>query len=79
MTQHQVLLNRFPSQVEVPVFHAQIISAIGVVFDGKRRSFTRVEDVQCRDFDFNITRAHLSILGLTNEHFSGHLDNEFSS
>ena len=79
MTQHQILLNRFPSQVEVTVFHPQIVSAIGVIFDGERRRFTRVEDFQFSGVDFNITRAHLSILGLTNEHFTGHLDNEFSS
>ena len=34
-SEDDVVLDRSPSQVEVPVFHAEVIASIGVVFNGK--------------------------------------------
>ena len=79
VTQHQRVLQRIAAQVQVPVFHADILSAVALVFDGEGRGDALVEDVDGVHLDFDVARIHLRVLALALQDFAGSLDDEFPS
>ena len=79
VTQHQRVLQRIAAQVQVPVFHADILSAVALVFDGEGRGDALVEDVDGVHLDFDVARIHLRVLALALQDFAGSLDDKFPS
>ena len=65
MTQLQILANRRTAQIEIAILHANIITAISIIFDSERRSLTLREHIQLLYQDFNITSIHFRILALS--------------
>ena len=68
MTQFQVLAHSRTAQVQITVFHTQVIPAVGIVLDGKRRSLCRIQHGQPFHCDFHLTRRQVGILAGTFVH-----------
>ena len=65
MAQLQILSNTGTAQVEVAILHTNIVTTIGIVFNGEGRRLTLAQHIQLRNQNLDITRIHLGILGLT--------------
>ena len=76
VAEQEVALNRTTAQVEVTVLHPQIVPTVGVVFDGKRRRVSRIEDGQAGDFDFDFTGWNLLVFGFAFTHGAYSLDHK---
>ena len=77
VAEHEVALDGLAAQVEVAELHPQVIAAIGVVFDGKRRGLAGIQDVELGDFDFDVPGGHLGVFGFADFDKTGRLDDEF--
>ena len=73
MTEFQVFTHSGTAQIQVTVFHTQIISTIGIVFDGKRRSLRGIQDIQFGHDDFNVTGRKIAVLAGTFAHLDDKL------
>ena len=79
VAEHEVALYGLAAQVEVTELHPQIVAAIGIVFDGKRRGLAGIQDVELGDFDFDVPGGHLGVFGFTDFDESGRLNDEFAA
>ncbi len=77
VAEHEVALYGLAAQVEVAELHAQVVAAIGFVFDGKRRSLAGIQDVELGDFDFDVPGGHLGVFGFADFDKTGSLDDKF--
>ena len=46
MTQFEILAHGIAAQVEIAVFHANVVAAVGIVLDGERGSDTLAQHIQ---------------------------------
>ena len=72
-------LERGTAEVEVTVFRAEVLTAVGSLLDGERRGDGLVEDVDGLHLDLHVAGGHLRVLAFAFEDFAGHLDHEFTS
>ena len=79
MAQFQVFAHGAASQVEIAVFHAQLITTVCFVLDGERRSDTLAEHIQLRNKYLDVTCRHLWVFALPLAHESSHLYAIFTS
>ena len=75
----QGALERSPAEVQVTVFHAEVLAAVGFFLDGEGRGDALVQDIDGRYFDLDVAGGHLGVLGLAFHHFAGGLDHEFAA
>ena len=79
MAQFQVFPHAWSSQVKIAVFHANIVTAIGVIFDGKRRSGTLAEHIEfCNEY-LDVASGQIGILALPFAHFTLNLHTVFTA
>ena len=74
VAQLQVLAHSRAAQVEITIFHANIVTAIGVVLDSKRRSLALRKHIKLFYQDFDIASIHLRILALSLAYHTLNLD-----
>ena len=67
------------AQVEVAVFHAQVVAAVGMFLNGEGRHFGGIEDKELRDEDFDVAGGQFAVFGEALGHGAGHLDDIFAS
>ena len=79
MTQDHVAQQRCAAQIEVTVFHAQVVAAVRDLFDGERRNVRAVEDRQCVGRDLDLSGGHLRVFRLAFDDAARHLKDEFAS
>ena len=79
VTEHKRVLERVSSEVEVSVFGSDVITAVAFVFDGERRRYGLVQDIDRTEFDLDFAGIHLGVLALTLDYFAFCLDDEFAS
>ena len=79
VTQFEVLTDCSTTQIQITVFHTNIIAAVGIILDGERRCEALTQDIQFPDQDFNIARRHLGILALTFADLTFYLNTELTS
>ena len=65
VTQHKVLFQRIAAQIEVAVLHPQVIAAVRLILDGKRRRGSRIEHVEGLQTYLHVARIHPGIPALT--------------
>ena len=58
----EVLAHRVAADVEVAVFHAQVVAAVALVLDGEGGRLGLVEDIQLRDLNLDLSRGNLRVL-----------------
>ncbi len=79
VAQLQVLAHGRASQVEIAIFHAYVVAAIGVVLDGERRSLALREHIQFLHQDFDVASIHLRILALSLTYCTFYLNTIFTT
>ena len=67
------------TQIEITVFHAQIVAAISVFFDGEGGDFTGVEYGEFVDDDLDVAGVHFVVLGVALIHVALYLNHEFAA
>ena len=61
MTELQTFPYRIPTQIQVPVFHSQLVTAICVIFNGEWRKFSGIKHTQLRYFYFDFAGCYFII------------------
>ena len=79
VAQQQIVADAAAAQVEVAVFHADVIAAVGVVFDGEGRHFGRVEHREPADGYFDVAGGELGVLAGALNHFAVDLNHIFAA
>ena len=65
MAQFQILTNGITTQVQVTVFHTQVVAAIRFIFDRERRSYGSIQYIQFRNNQFDIPCRNIFVLAGT--------------
>ena len=78
VAEFHVAAHRIAAQVEVAVLHAQLISPIGFIFDGKRRRLGGIEHFEFIDDDFDFAGWNLQVLAFAFTHQTAHFHHEFA-
>ena len=79
VTQDHVALQGRTAQVEVAVFHTQVVAAVRVLLDGEWGHFGLVQHHELRGDDFDVARRHLWVLGRTLHHAAFDLKDVFAA
>ena len=79
MAQDQVALQGRTPQVEVAVFHAQVVTAVRDLLDGEGRDLGFVEHRDAAGRDFDVARGHLGVLRLALDDLALDLDDPFAA
>lgn len=77
--QDQRSLQRRPAQVEVAVFHTQVVAAVRLLLDREGRNVRAVEDHERIGRDLDLARGQLGILRLAFDDAARHLQDEFAA
>ncbi len=79
MTQLKVLADSRAAKVQITVAHAEVVTAIGVIFDGEGWGGALVENDKGRGDDLNLTRGDVLVLALALADGAGHLNDVFTA
>ena len=79
MTQFQVLAYGVAAQIQITVFHTQVVPPVRIVFNRERRSHGSIQDIQFRNDDFDLTGRDIRVFAGTFANGSRYLDNIFAS
>ena len=79
MAQDDVVLDWVTAQVEVAVFHADVVAAIADIFDCKRRHFRGCQNLERFDFQLDVASRVFRVFRLAFHHDAFSLDDEFAS
>ena len=74
MAQFKILTHARTTQVQITVFHTQVITSVGLIFNGERRCQCRIEDIECFHINLYLAGRQLGVFRLTLNHFAGHLE-----
>ena len=77
--QLQGLLQGVPAKVEVTVFGAYVLAAVGIVLDGERRSKAGVQHIDAFEPYLYVAGGHLRVLAGALHHLTGGLDDELAA
>ena len=75
---HVALQGRTP-QVEIAVFHAQVVAAVRRLLDGEGRNFGLMEHDDLLGCHLDVARGHLGVLRRTLDDLAGHLNDPFAA
>ncbi|OAV74348.1 hypothetical protein Barb7_02163 [Bacteroidales bacterium Barb7] len=78
VTKFEICPHGIAPQVEVAIFHAQVVAPVRLVLNGKRGSGGSVQYGQFRDNQFNIARREMGILGGTFPDCPRHLNHKLA-
>ena len=70
MTQFQILAHGLTAQVQIAIFHADIVATISIVLNGERRRDALAEHRQTAHQNLNVASRHLGILRLSLTHYA---------
>ena len=79
MTQFQIRAHGITTQIQVTVFHADIIAAVCIILNRKRRSHGSIQNVQFGNDNFNVSCRNVCVLAETFIHCSCDLNDEFTT
>ncbi len=79
MTEFKIATHTTAAQVEITVFHAEVIAAVGIVLNGERRHIRLVEHIKLCGYDLDIARGKIGILALALGHLTGDLHHIFAA
>ena len=79
MSQLKILAYSGTAQIQVTIFHTDIISTIGIVLNSKGRRETFTENRQSIRHNFNIPRRHLRIFALALTHHTFYLNTKLAT
>ncbi|CDB09896.1 putative uncharacterized protein [Bacteroides sp. CAG:633] len=79
VTQLQILADCRTAQVQITVFHTDVVASVGIVFNGEGRSQGGVQYVQLGYNDFNVACRNVGVLAETFVHRTGNLNDIFAS
>ena len=79
VTKHEGILERVSSQIQISVFRSDVITSVALVLDGERRGNRLVQDMDCIEFNLDLTCIHLRVLALTLDNLALYLNDEFTS
>ena len=79
VAQLQVLAHAGTAQVQVAVFHTEVVAAVGIVFDGEGRDFAAVEHTQRAGYDFNFAGGEVRVLVAALGHFADHFHHKLAA
>ena len=79
MAQLEVLAHGIAAQVEIAVFHTDIITAVGIVLDGEGRRDAFAQNIELRRYYLDITSGQVLVLAFALVDGSFHLYAEFTS
>src|SRR5690606_9840357 len=74
VTELQAFPDHISPEVEVAVFHAEVVSAVSIIFYGEWRYFRRIQYRQLSHLQFDFTSRYLVVLGkpFNNSSFGAH-------
>ena len=79
MAQFEIASHGVSAQVEIAVFHADVVAAVGIIFDGEGRRDALTENIEvCNDY-FDVAGGQVGVLALSLLHLSLDLDAELAS
>ena len=67
------------TEVQIAVFHPQVVTAVGLVLNGEGRSHGLVQNVDGRHLDLDVAGGNLIVLGRALDDFADGLDHEFTA
>ena len=70
---------RTAAEVQVAVFHPDVVAAVGFVLDGEGRGDGLVQDGDGGHLDLDVAGGHLAVLGLALDDLADRLDHEFTA
>ena len=79
VAQLEILAHGGAANVEVAVFHADVVSAVGIVFDGERGGETRREHRERGDDYLDVARVHIRVFALPLAHTALDLNAVFAA
>ena len=79
MTQFQIRAHGITTQIQVTVFHADIIAAVCIILNRKRRSHGSIQNVQFGNDNFNVSCRNVCVLAETFIHCSCDLNDELTT
>ena len=79
MAQLEVAAHGIAAQVQIAVFHSQVVATVGVVLDGERRRDALAQDVEFVGNDLDVTRGDVGVLARALGHGALDLDDKFTS
>ena len=79
MAQLEVAAHGCTAQVEVAVFHAEVVAAVGVVLYGEWGHLRGVEHAQARGYDLDVAGGEVGVLGRALGHAAGNLGHIFAA
>ena len=79
VSQLQVLPDAGTTQIQVAILHSQVIAAIRLVLNGKRRCYSRIKHVEFRHVNLYLAGRQLGVFRLTLNHLTGYLQHELAS
>ena len=79
VTQLQVFAHTRAPQVEIAVFHAQVVATVGVVLDREGGRQTRAQHVELAGYDFDVASGHFRVLARAFGHCAFHLYHIFAA
>ena len=62
MAEFEIFAYVFTTNVKIAIFHAEIIAAVRILFDGERRGVRGVEHVEGINDDLDVASRHLVVL-----------------
>ena len=78
MAQFKVFAHSRAAQIQVTVFHPELVAPVRVVFDGEGGNLGTAQDVDFLDENLNVARRYFVVFAGTLQHFAGHLDDKFA-
>ena len=79
MAQLEILAHHRTAQVKIAVLHTQLITAVGIVFDGEGWGSALADDIEFTDDNLDVARRQLRILGITLGNGADSLNDVFAS
>ena len=79
MTQLKVAAHSSAAYVEIAVFHADVVAAVGVVFDSERRHLAGIQHFELGSDNLDVAGGEVGVLGRTLGHLALYLHHELAA
>ena len=79
MSQFEIFTHHRASQIQIAILHTDIITAIALLLNRKRRSKRLIDDIELLHYNLNITRREVLVFRITLSHHTCSLNDIFAS
>ncbi len=79
VTQFEVAAHSPAAYVEIAVFHADVVAAVGVVFDSERRHLAGIQHFELGSDNLDVAGGEVGVLGRTLGHLALYLHHELAA